>query len=388
MSNIKYSCDIAVIGAGPAGIAAAVSAARSGASVVLCERDGWVGGMSTTGMLNVWCGNCDSDIFTEITDATTVKMGRRRVYSPTALADFYRRTLLDAGVKLLLHSQLYGVDMVGDGEVGAALLSSGGHTVELSAKYYIDSTGNGDLSYLAGLRYEMGGEDGSLQPASLEFMVGGVDDSTAVYPTFGTNPELEELMQQAVADGRIPGPAGHVILINGYNPGTAHVNMTNAIVAGLDPTDPFAISEAELTARAQIDAIVEFLRGNVPGYCNCFALGIGGRIGIRESRRFIGKHILTEYEIADGITCEDSVADNVRCGLGGHAASGNGPSKSPLIAKPYSIPYDCCVPEIGGNIRFNGRCISGTHAAMSSYRLMPVCFCIGERLGRKMASLI
>jgi len=388
MSHIIHTCDIAVIGAGPSGIAAAVSAAKCGASVVLVERDGRVGGMSIGGMLNVWCGDCQSDIFTEIKAATTEQIGRRFVYSPSALAEYYRKSLKSAGVRLLLNSVLYGVKMKNETDIEAALLSCCGHTVELKAKYYIDSTGNGDLAYIAGCRYELGGENG-IQPASVEFAVGGVDESTAVYPTFGTHPELEERMVNAVKSGRIPGPAGHVILIPGRNKGTAHVNMTNAsfTAADADPTDPFTLSDAELTARAQIDAIVDFLRSDIPGYSDCYLIGIADRIGIRESRRFVGKYTLTEYDIADGITCDDSVADNVRSGLGGHASSGSGPSKAPLIAKPYSIPHDCCIPERGGNLRFNGRCISGTHAALASYRLMPVCFCIGERLGRKTAEL-
>lgn len=386
MSTYKVTCDIAVIGAGPSGISAAVAAAVAdpSVSVVLCEKEGRVGGMSTSGMLNVWCGACESDFFTKIKAAANIKdpqPGRRSgVYSPHRLERFYMSELERAGVKLLLHSQAYSAVMKENGkDIDRLLLTCSGHTVELCAKLFIDSTGNGDAAYLAGCEYEI---DSEPQPMTPQFIVGGVDDSKAVYPTFGTHPELEEKMRRYVDSGIIPPPGGHVILIEGINRGTAHVNMSNASVSGCDPTDPFVLTRAEKTARAQFDGIVRFLQECVPGYENCYIIAVPDNIGVRESRRFIGKTILTEYDIADGITCRDSVADNVRAGLGGHAASGRGASGAPLKAKPFSIPYGCCVPDKGGNIRFNGRCISVTHAALSAVRLMPVCICIGERLGR------
>ena len=108
MTTLNY--DIAVLGAGPSGIAAAISARRLGAKVILIEKYGLVGGMSTVGMLNVWCGNSNSSIFKYIAQKTIspLKSGRK-VYSPEVLKPLYIEMLENAGVELLLHTTVTGV---------------------------------------------------------------------------------------------------------------------------------------------------------------------------------------------------------------------------------------------------------------------------------------
>ncbi len=387
MAVYEYDCDIAVIGAGPSGIAAAVTAAENGANVMLCEAAGQIGGMSTVGGLNVWCGRCDSRFYSGVLDACSEKRGRRVIYSPEKLEQYYLRSVMESGVRLLLHCRLFEVGC-NEGRVRQVRLTCAGNTVILTAKLFIDSTGNGDTAALAGCRFDIGNAAGEVSPASLEFTVWGVDEEKAVYPTFGTNPELEEKMAAYVTDGRIPGPAGHVILIEGREPGTAYVNMTNCVMSGSDPTCPEMLTKAELTTRAQVEPIIRFLRECVPGFANCNLLRSASTVGIRESRRIIGRRVLTEYDIANGIDVPESIVRNVQCGLSGHHPSGSGSIRTGLTAKPFSIPLDCCISAEYDNLLLNGRCISVTHDALNAVRLMPVCMAVGESLGMYAASKI
>lgn len=382
----KYNCDIAVIGAGPSGIAAAVTAAEAGADVLLCEAAGQVGGMSTVGGLNVWCGKCSSVFFTGVLDACSEKRGQRMIYSPEKLEQHYLKRISDSGVRLLLHCCLFDADCEG-GKVREVHLTCAGNTVTVTAGIFIDSTGNGDLAVLAGCLYDTGNDSGDFSPASLEFSVFGVNEETAVYPTFGTHPALEKKMAEYVADGRILGPAGHVILIEGRTSGTAYVNMTNFVVSGSDPVAPEMLTKAELTTRAQVEPVIRFLREYVPGFENCQLLRTAGMVGVRESRRIRGRDILTEFDIADGRDDPESVVRNVQCGLSGHHPSGTGSIRTALKAKPFSIPLGCCISSEYDNLLLNGRCISVTHDALNAVRLMPVCIAVGEGLGSYAADL-
>ncbi len=377
----EFVTQVLVIGGGPSGIAAALSAAREGAQVLLAEKDGLFGGMSTAGLLNVWCGSAASDIWLDIRTRTTEKRQRRSVYSPEKLKGLYIDLLDEAGVQMLLHAQLTGVEMNGGSIERAIFYGKSGHFA-VRAQVYIDSTGDGDLAFRAGVPFEKGRDsDGLMQPMSLEFMVGGVDDEKAVYPTFGTHPALEEKMHEYVRDGRILSPAGHVILLEGYEKGTAHVNCTNVI--RVDGTDAMDLTRAELLTRRQIPQIITFLNECVPGYEKAFLLASASHIGVRETRRFQGAYRLTEEDILAQRVFPDWVVSNAVYSFGAHSLTGAGREVSvpDYHGERYTIPYRCFLPEGADNLLLNGRCISGTHLAHSSYRVMPICFAMGEGTG-------
>lgn len=119
---------------------------------------------------------------------------------------------------------------VNDKEIESITLLSGIEKLTLKARVYIDSTGNGDLAAISGVGYTLGRlGDGFMQPLSVEFMLAGIDDSRAVYPSHGSSPELLAKIREYVADGRISEPAGHIILLKGVEPSTAFANMTHVI---------------------------------------------------------------------------------------------------------------------------------------------------------------
>jgi len=392
---MKY--DIAVIGGGPAGLAAAYAARKLGAKVILVEREGVLGGMSTAGLLNVWCGNAESEFFSRILAsdhtadkpvyADSPKPIKRLNFSPEALKCYYFDEMARAGVDVLLHTAVASAEFT-DRKVRRVNLLSGACTITLDAAVFIDATGNGDLAALCGLEYDIGRpEDGFMQPLSVEFMLAGVDTEHAVFAGIGT--PYAALAQKWVAEGKINEPAGHVILIRGVQDGTAYANMTHVIKT--DGTDPFALTRAEIEARHQIPQLAAFIKECIPGYENSYVATSASFCGIRESRRFRGLYTLTEYDILDEKVFDDAIAYNVQYPFGIHTVTGgmarpdSERAKLKYSGQKYTIPLRCCIPEKADNLLLAGRCISGTHYAHGSYRVMPICMAIGEGVGNAAA---
>ena len=299
---------VAVIGGGPAGIAAAVSAARCGAKTILIEKNGFVGGMSTSGLMNHWCGDSSSGFYRKVFDLTTVTRGARAVYNPEELKTCYLSLLEEAEVEILLHAAFLRVNKSGEHIISIDVLGAG-EIYSITADVFIDATGDGFVAKNAGVKYCKGREsDQLMQPMSLMFSVGGVDEERAVYPSFNTHPDLEARMQEYLDQGKIDRPAGHVILLEGFIPGTANVNMTNLIM--VDGTDVKDLSRAELLTRRQVPQIMNFLRECVPGYENCYLLQTANNVGVRETLHFEGDYKLTEQDILNQEIFDDWVVSN------------------------------------------------------------------------------
>ena len=378
MKTLTY--DICVLGAGPAGIAAAIAARRMGARVLIVERDGVPGGMSTAGMLNTWCGDAYSSVYSYICRRTTKRFGERLIYSPEELKVLLINMIEESGVDLLLHSFVTGVENDG-GTVREVRIHTKSGEIAIEAKIFIDCTGDGDVAALSGVPFDKGRSDGLMQPMSVEFTVCGVDETRALYADVQT-PELKAKMQEYLADGRVSFPVGLLILLEAIEPHTAFVNMTNVI--NVDGTDVFDRTKAEIAARKQIPQIVRFLRENVPGYEECYVIASAAYAGARETRRINGAYTITADDVQSGRQFEDWIVDGALYPFGIHNPNGkverdeNAPEDT---KKRYSIPYSCFTPVGMINLLVAGRCISGDHYALSSYRVMPICFAMGEGVG-------
>lgn len=378
MKNLSY--DICILGSGPAGIASALAARRLGAKVLIVERNGVLGGMSTAGMLNTWCGDAYSSVFEYICSRTTKNFGKRRIYSPEELKVLLIEMLTEAKVDILLHSLVTGVEC-DNGILKEVHIHTKSGEIAISAGSFIDCTGDGDVAALSGVAFDKGRDDGLMQPMTVEFTVCGVDSERAVF-TGAMTPERKAKMQEYLADGRVSFPVGLIILLEAIEPGVAFVNMTNVI--NVDGTNVFDQTRAELEARRQIPQIVRFLRENVPGYENCHAIASAAYAGARETRRIKGRYTLTANDIQEGTVFEDWIADGAKYCFGIH--NPNGKLEKDFVAphdtkRRYSIPYGCITPEGMKNLLVAGRCISGDYFAHSSYRVMPICFAMGEGAG-------
>lgn len=389
--NEKQSFDVIVAGSGPAGIGAAIAAARAGASVLLIEQSGTVGGVSTGGLMSHWTGNVDSKLYREVLGRACEEEGRafdERAYviHTEYLELTYIKMLLEAGVEILLYSFVCDVVLSGSTVTGVVAQSKDGKRT-FTAKTVIDCTGDGDIAQKSGAAFEVGREsDGKMQPATLMFSVAGVDISRAVFiDSFERSVMTEHGDLQTLAKKLLPHPAGHVLLYRATVPGVVVCNMTNC--TDVDGTRAEDLTRATLVCRSQIPAIIEFLRKYVKGYENCYFLRSAAAVGVRETRRILGEHILTEQEVYEGKTFDDWVVKGAEFNFDVHNITGAGLDATGLQKDyrqregGYTIPFRSLIPKGIDGLLVAGRCISGTHIAHSNYRAMPICLAMGEGAG-------
>ncbi len=383
--------DVLVLGSGPSGFAAAYTAAKNGAKVVLVEQNGDVGGISTSGLMSHWTGSCGSPLFNEILRRSAEKNEGEfkniitNIIDPEKLKTLYLEMLDEVGCKAMLYT--FAEDAICDGDkiLGASVINKSGKT-DVYAKITIDATGDGDIAARAGADFVLGREaDNKMQPATLMFKVGGVDYERAVFlGSFESTYETQNGELQTLAKEHIPHPAGHILTYKTTLPGVVTCNMTNAV--DIDGTCADDLTGATLVCRRQMDSIVKYLREFVPGYENCFIISSASLIGIRETRHFKGKYILTERDILEAKVFDDYVVKDAYFNFDVHNIAGSGLDKTGVQKyfpqeNGYTIPYRCLLPEIKENLLLCGRNISGTHMAHSNFRVMPICVGIGEAAG-------
>lgn len=391
MSDFELYTDVLVLGSGPSGFAAAYTAARNGAKVVLVEQNGDVGGISTSGLMSHWTGSCGSPLFNEILRRSAeqnegeFKNRITDIIDPEKLKTLYLEMLCEVGCRLMLYTFAENAICDGDKILGATVINKSGKT-DIYAKITVDATGDGDIAARAGAEYVLGREsDGKMQPATLMFKVGGVDYGRAVFlGSFESTYETPNGELQALAKQHIPYPAGHILTYKSTLPGIVTCNMTNAIE--IDGTCAEDLTKATLTCRRQMDDIVRYLRKFVPGYENCFIISSASLIGIRETRHFKGKYTLTEQDILEAKVFDDYVVKDAYFNFDVHNITGAGLDKTGAQKhfsqnEGYTIPYRCLIPEVKENLLLCGRNISGTHIAHSNFRAMPICVGIGEAAG-------
>lgn len=385
---------VLVLGAGPAGVAAAIMAAREGARTLLIEQTGDVGGIATAGLMSHWTGNTEGGIYEEILDRSAESEdregnlfngGARQIINPERLKTVLLEMIIEAGAKLLLYTFVSDVIMDGNTIKGVITESKSGRQA-IYADIVIDATGDGDAAAMAGVPYFKGREtDGKMQPASIMFKVAGVEVERGVFPG-----GFEETFQIPAGDiqmlGRqhLPEPAGHVLLYKTTLPGVVTCNMTNC--TGIDGTKAEDLTRATLVCRKQMDSIVDFLRRFVPGFENCYLISSASLIGIRETRHFEGEAVITEKDILEARVFDDWVVTRASFNFDVHNLTGNGldetgSQKTFTQKKGYTIPYGCFVPKKVDGLYLAGRDISGTHMAHSNYRVMPICANMGQAVG-------
>lgn len=387
---VKGEYDVIVIGSGPSGMAAAVNAGRMGAKTLLIEALGSAGGISTSGMMSHFTGDCNCATYHEIlkraSDKNLYEPGNSTITINHELMKLtYYEMLEEAGVELLLYTTVCNVVMEGDTLRGVIVENKGGRSVYF-AKVFIDGSGDGDVACKAGAEYILGREeDNAMQPATLMFRVGGVDmERAALPPSFETTVDTPKGELQALARKLLPAPAGHVLLYKSTIPGIVTCNMTN--VTEIDGTKAEDLTRAEIICHKQMPAIVDFLREYVPGYENCYIIGAASLIGIRETRHFKGVYTLERDDIQNARVFPDWVVRDAYFNFDVHNIKGAGLDETGVQhkftqKKGYTIPYGCLVPEKIDGLLLAGRNISGSHMAHSNFRAMPICVATGEAAG-------
>lgn len=383
--------DVLVLGSGPSGFAAAYSAAKNGADVVLVEQCGDIGGISTTGLMSHWTGSCHSPLYFELLKRSAEKNeGELKgeitsIIDPEKLKTLYLEMLCEVGCKIMLYTFAQDAITAGDKVLGATVVNKSGVT-DIYAKITVDATGDGDIAAKSGAEFVLGREsDNKMQPATLMFKVGGVDYDRAVFlGSFESTYDTPEGELQQLAREHIPYPAGHILTYRSTLPGVVTCNMTNAI--DIDGTSAEDLTRATLICRRQMEDIVKYLRRFVPGYESCYILSSASLMGIRETRHFKGKYTLNEKDILEARVFDDYIVKDAYFNFDVHNITGAGLDKTGVQkhfrqTEGYTIPYRCLIPEIKENLLLCGRNISGTHMAHSNFRVMPICVGIGEAAG-------
>ena len=383
------SYDVVVAGAGPAGIAAALEASRSGAKVALIERYGCVGGNLTQGYVGpIMGGICAGTIGEEIEDSVCVQRGICPDFEKAKIELI--KKLYEAGVDVYLQTLVTGVEKNGECIKAVHTLGKFG-PMDFGANVFIDATGDGDLSVLAGCPWEFGRSgDKLVQPVTLMFIIDGVDPGQTLlcgheehYTDLGDGREYLDLCHKACRSGELPENVNIVRLYKTQRPTERMVNATQENF--IDPLNPMSVYKAEVSLRSQIGKIVDFLKNNIPGFADITIKGSASTLGVRESRRIMGKYILTEQDLLTGREFPDSVVHRANFPLDIHNPAGPGQSvdeeKCPPAPKPYDIPFSAMCPLGCSNLITAGRCISGTHVAHSSYRVMRICMAMGQAAG-------
>ncbi|QGW80433.1 FAD-dependent oxidoreductase [Variovorax paradoxus] len=404
--------DVVVVGGGPAGIAAAVSAARHGANTLLVERYGFLGGMGTAGGVTNFAGlygkrNGEMTLLVRgVVDDLLARIdalgglnkpqdgmqGRIRVrsYDTSAYKIAADQLLADAGVNLLFHA--WAAAVVRDGDRIAALVvetKSGRQAIRANA--FIDASGDADVAAFAGVPFEVGDGHGSgLFPTTM-FRVGQVDAEPAL-AAVGEFKAINDLMAavQQQKPGKYKFPREGAILRPNIDPREWRANVTqirNAAGRAMNGVDARELTEGELEGRRQIAEYFKFMKAEVPGFAKSAIVEIAPQVGIRETRRIEGLYALTGEDILSSARFDDNIGINA-WPMEMHADGRIEWAFPRDESRTYNqLPWRMLVPRTVDNLLVAGRCAAMTHEGQSAARASGGCFVMGQAAGTAAASL-
>ena len=394
---VRHRVDVFVAGGGPAGIAAALAAAKQGRSVFLAEGHSCFGGMSTAGLLplfmqfgdgrHFYAGGIGREVYDLMYErgATASAPG---AMTPTIRAEALKRLYDDliaaSGVGFGLLTNLVGVETEGSRVTHAVCWGkSGFFAVEAAA--YVDATGDGDLCAWAGAPFEKGDEQGRLMPGTLCSLWAQVDWAKV----HASRTEGDEgRLPQAIADGVFTVPDLH---LPGMFPVGEHLGGGNVgHLFGVDGTDERSLTESLLWGRKSLEEYERYYKGYFQGFEQMELVSTGSLPGIRESRRIMGDYVLCLEDFHTRASFADEIG-RYSYPVDIHAASTAVADQEQareeflnLRYQPgdsYGIPYRSLVPQGLENALVAGRCLSADRALQSSVRVMPGCFITGQAAG-------
>jgi hypothetical protein len=393
--------DVAVLGGGPAGIAAAVASSRAGRKTLLIERYGFLGGMGTAAGVTNFCGlhanvfgehrrvvqGVASELLARIDrlgglNAPHLILGKilAQAYDTAAYKIAADDLLAAHKVDILFHALGAGVVMQRPGHIDALLVETKAGRRAIVAGIFIDCSGDGDLAAWAGAPFEVGDNAGSMLYPSMMFRLNGIDPEKAG-DAWRTIPAL---MEQAETQGTHKFPRKGAIVRPQKSGIEWRINFTQlkrddgTAINGLEPDD---LTRGEIEGRRQAVNAFDFLR-TVPGFENSYIVDLPPQLGIRETRRVIGGYQLSGEDVLGCTSFDDSIGVN-GWPMESHVA-GDVVFTFPPIPQSRGfneLPYRMLVPDGTDNLLMAGRCASMTHEGQSAARVSGACFAMGEAAG-------
>jgi len=405
------TAEVVVVGGGPAGVCAAIAAARNGAKTLVLEKGNCLGGMATQGLVGPFMTSFDKSgknqvikgLFEEIVQRLVVVGGAihpKDVRKGTCYTSWIVRghdhvtpfdsealkLVLDdlcaeAGVKVLYHADFVRPFMDDARIVGVEVLTKGG-LERVRASVFVDATGDGDVASRAAAPCVSGDPDrnGAMQPCTMFFRISNlpvetVEELRRKYPG---DRLFREQVKLAKAAGEWTLPRPHINIYKTPRPDEWFVNVSR--MNGVDATDPQALSDAETLGRRQVREVMNLFHKYVSKDIRLVATA--STLGIRETRHVLGDYVLAKDDILKGRVPADSVALNAYS-IDLHA--GNGATGTLFLTMEegeyYGIPYRALLPRNVEGLLVAGRCISATSVAAASLRVMPAAMAIGEAAG-------
>ncbi|MDR1058788.1 MAG: FAD-dependent oxidoreductase [Treponema sp.] len=407
--------DVLVVGAGPAGIAAAIASARNGAKTMLIEKEGYAGGNATIGLVGPFMTSFDNEgktqlirgIYDELVRrmeneggaihpskigagtpyAAFIIPGHRNVapFDPEVLKRAAEDMLLESKVELLFYTQF--IDCIVENKTITGIIAAKRQgLVRITPKIVIDCSGEGYVSVKAGVPVTMGRKkDNATQPATLFCRVAGVDSGKVTK----TMEESRSLMGKPffgafswlIDEGRKNGDwnidrdeLGCYMAPNGkiWNMNTSRISH----VAG---NRSESLTRASIEGRKQVIEIVKFLNKYVPGFEEAYLVDTGSAVGVRESLHIDGEYTLTREDL---ISCKTFEDDILLCSnaIDIHDEDTGG-GEYVTVDTWYGIPYRTLVPRNCDNLLVAGKTISALSEAVAGFRVMPCCYGLGQGAG-------
>lgn len=406
--------DVIVCGGGPSGINAAISAKRNGANVLLIESTGLLGGNPVLSLVAPWMtfhknkSQIVKGIAGEIVDRLVTNgksfghimdpIGFCETITPVdieGVKQLFFDLIVEENIDILLHAFIFDVIKKDNLIKGVKTISKSG-VLNHYSDVVIDATGDGDVSKYSGCDFVIGRDTDNLaQPMTMIFHVGNVDTKKLKaeirknpkdfvvrnnydYKYLGISGFFSKIIE-AKENNDFDLPRDRVLLFEEMRDGYVSINMTR--VQKRSGVDLFELTDAEIIGRKQISSAFHFLKKYIPGFENSFISMTPSSIGIRETRHIIGEYVLKLSDITSNKVFDDSIA------LSGFPIDIHSPESNELrlddanITNPIQIPQRCLIPKYIEGLIVSGRCISATHEACASIRVVPTVMAIGEAAG-------
>lgn len=386
--------DVIVCGSGPAGVAAAIEAGRSGAKTLLLEVHGCLGGVWTSGCLTWILDNTNKaglvqeikDELQKRGDSATVPTGSTFSFDAEGMKLLLEEYCLKANVTVRLFTRVVATAQKA-GRLTHVVTESKSGREAWAGKVFIDCTGDGDLAAQAGCGFDYGDSSGQGQPMSLLCLITGVNYADIkeyvrdAADSKGGSPSKKRLEEAIRRGGHSPSythPSIHPIRED------LHMLMANHEY-GFKGTDANQVSQATLKGRAEVHKIIGSLQSLEGVWSNLRLVATGEQIGVRESRRIHGLYTVSRQDLMTGIRHPDAVC-RVTFGVDVHSVKKDDEAttnyKRGTPSKPYDIPVRALIAKDVQGLMMAGRCISGDFIAHSSYRVTGNAAMMGQAAGR------